>query len=182
MIAAPRRIVTGTVEGRSRIVSVNRGGGFLATGAGGGIHEIWSSSAQSPMGEAADDETSPAFAPGPGGTSCRLVRIPPDAERWSDPEAAARAAAAIGQERPAHWMARHPGMHVTPSIDYVLVLEGEVTAVMEEGDVTLFPGDVLVQRATPHAWKNPGKVAALLLVTMVGLTEQASAQAAAAQN
>lgn len=182
MIAAPRRIVTGTVEGRSWIISVDRGGGFLATGAGGGIHEIWSSTAQSPIGDVADNDETPAFAPEPGGTSCRLVCIPPDAERWSDPEAAARAAAAIGQERPAHWVARHPGMHVTPSIDYVLVLEGEVTAVMEEGEVALSPGDVLVQRATPHAWKNPGKVAALLLVTMVGLTEQTSAQTAAAQN
>ncbi len=157
------------VEGQSRIVSIDQDGGSLATGGGGGIHEIWSSTAQAPTGDAADADAVPSFAPEPGGTSCRLVRIPPDAERWSDPEAAARAAAAIGQERPAHWMARHPGMHVTPSLDYVLVLEGEVTAVMEDGEIALTPGDVLVQRATPHAWKNPGKVAALLFVTMVGL-------------
>ncbi|QDZ12881.1 cupin domain-containing protein [Devosia ginsengisoli] len=169
MTAAPRRIITGTVEGRSQIVSVDQGGGFLATGAGGGIHEIWSSTAQAPMGDTAGSEAPPAFAPGPDGSSCRLVRIPPDAERWSDPEAAARAAAAIGQERPAHWMARHPGMHVTSSLDYVLVLEGEVVAVMEDGEIALAPGNVLVQRATPHAWKNPGKVAALLFVTMIGL-------------
>ncbi|MCR6670143.1 cupin domain-containing protein [Devosia ginsengisoli] len=169
MIAAPRRIITGMVEGRSRIVSIDQDGGSLATGGGGGIHEIWSSTAQVPTGDAADADAVPSFAPGPGGTSCRLVRIPPDAERWSDPEAAARAAAAIGQERPTHWMTRHPGMHVTSSIDYVLVLEGEVTAVMEDGEIALTPGDVLVQRATPHAWKNPGKVAALLFVTMVGL-------------
>jgi len=167
----PRRIVTGFANGRSRIDTVDESGAFLATGGGGGIHEIWSSTAILPLGEREKDGTCPAFSPGPGGSSCRLVRIPPDAERWADPEAAARTAAAIGKERPAHWMERHPGMHVTPTLDYVLVLEGTVVAVMEDGEVSLAAGDVLVQRQTPHAWKNPGTAPALLFVTMIGLRE-----------
>jgi mannose-6-phosphate isomerase-like protein (cupin superfamily) len=170
LIAAPRRIVTGMVGGRSQVVGIDHGGAFLATGAGGGIHEIWASTTASELGADAAEGDRPSFAPGPGGSSCRLVRIPPDAERWSDPAEAARTAAAIGQERPAHWMARHPGMHVTPTLDYVLVLEGAVTAVMEDGEVSLAAGDVLVQRATAHAWKNAGAVPALLFVTMIGLT------------
>lgn len=167
----PRRIVTGFADGLSLIDSVDEGGAFLATGGGGLIHEIWSSSTATPLGEQEKDGVSPGFSPGPGGSSCRLVRIPPDAERWADPEAAARTAAAIGQARPAHWIERHPGMHVTPTLDYVLVLEGELIAVMEEGEIALAAGDVLVQRQTPHAWKNPGTAPALLFVTMIGLSE-----------
>lgn len=171
MITVPRRIVTGIVDGRSQIVRVDHAGAFLSTGGGGGVHEIWSSTGESPIGEVADSDAPPSFSPAPGGTSCRLVRIPPDAERWGDPAAIARAAAAIGQSRPAAWLERHPGMHVTPTLDYVLVLEGDITAVMEDGEIALTQGDVLIQRATPHAWKNVGAAAALLFVTMVGLNE-----------
>jgi mannose-6-phosphate isomerase-like protein (cupin superfamily) len=175
LTAAPRRIVTGNRGGASRVIAVDNGGAFLSTGAGGGIHEIWSSTAADPLGTGTSADVVPAFEPGAGGSSFRLVRIPPDTERWSDPAAAAKAARAIGQERPAHWTMRHPGMHVTSTLDYVLVLEGAPIAVMEEGEIALRPGDVLVQRATPHAWKNPGSAPAVLIVVMIGLTERRTA-------
>lgn len=174
MITAPRRVITANRDGVSHVASIDFAGGFLSTGAGGGIHEIWSSTAEAPLG-ASDPQAKPAFAPGAGGSSFRIVRIPPDDDRWNDPIEAARATSAIGQERPPHWAARHPGMHLTATLDYVMVLEGELIALLEKGEVALQPGDVLIQRATPHAWKNPGKVAALLLVTMIGLTERQTA-------
>ena len=49
---------------------------------------------------------------------------------------------------------RHPGMHKTHSVDYALVLEGEIWAVMDEGETLLKAGDVLIQRGTNHAWAN----------------------------
>jgi hypothetical protein len=48
----------------------------------------------------------------------------------------------------------HPGMHTTESIDYAIVLQGEIYAVMEEGEKLMRTGDVLVQRGTAHAWSN----------------------------
>ena len=49
---------------------------------------------------------------------------------------------------------RHPGMHKTHSVDYGIVLEGEIWAVMDEGETLMRAGDVLIQRGTNHAWAN----------------------------
>ena len=48
----------------------------------------------------------------------------------------------------------HPGMHATETIDYAIVLYGEIYAVMEEGETLMRAGDVLIQRGTAHAWSN----------------------------
>jgi quercetin dioxygenase-like cupin family protein len=52
--------------------------------------------------------------------------------------------------------ARHPGFHQTDTIDYAIVLEGEVWAVLDEAETLLKAGDVLIQRGTYHAWDNRG--------------------------
>ena len=49
---------------------------------------------------------------------------------------------------------RHPGFHKTDTIDYAIVLSGEIYALMDEGEVLLKAGDVLIQRGTNHAWSN----------------------------
>ena len=62
---------------------------------------------------------------------------------------------------------RHPGMHETATIDYALVLEGEIVALMDEGEKVMRAGDVLIQRGTMHAWANrsgaPVKMAFILV-------------------
>jgi quercetin dioxygenase-like cupin family protein len=47
-----------------------------------------------------------------------------------------------------------PGMHRTETIDYVIVLEGEIEMDMDDSTVKLKAGDVMVQRGTNHAWAN----------------------------
>jgi uncharacterized cupin superfamily protein len=49
---------------------------------------------------------------------------------------------------------RHPLMHRTETVDYAVVLEGEVTLVLDDSDVTLKAGDVAIQRGRNHAWNN----------------------------
>src|SRR5262249_61126383 len=49
---------------------------------------------------------------------------------------------------------RHAGFHKTASVDYAIVLSGEIVAMMDEGEVLLKAGDVLIQRGTNHAWSN----------------------------
>jgi uncharacterized cupin superfamily protein len=51
----------------------------------------------------------------------------------------------------------HPGMHKTRSVDYAVVIEGEIDMVLDEGEVHLAAGDVLVQQGTNHAWVNRGE-------------------------
>jgi len=52
---------------------------------------------------------------------------------------------------------RHPMMHRTRSVDYALILSGEIDMLVDEGEVHLKAGDVVVQQATNHAWINRGK-------------------------
>ena len=62
---------------------------------------------------------------------------------------------------------RHPGMHRTDTVDYAVVVSGEIWAVMDEGETLLRAGDCLVQRGTSHAWSNrsdrPCRVAFVLV-------------------
>ncbi|MGI9271236.1 MAG: cupin domain-containing protein [Woeseiaceae bacterium] len=53
--------------------------------------------------------------------------------------------------------ARHPFMHRTDSVDYAVILSGEITMLLDDSDVLLKTGDVVVQRGTNHAWSNRGK-------------------------
>ena len=78
----------------------------------------------------------------------------------SEPGSSARAAFDRGSPR-------HPGFHKTSSVDYAIVLSGEIYALMDEGEVLLRAGDVLVQRGTNHAWSNrtdePARLAFVLI-------------------
>ena len=51
---------------------------------------------------------------------------------------------------------KHTFMHRTESIDFGIMIEGELTLIMEEGERTLYPGDVVVQVGTNHGWENRG--------------------------
>jgi uncharacterized cupin superfamily protein len=61
------------------------------------------------------------------------------------------------------------GFHTTQTVDYVMVLEGEIALELDTGEVTLRPGDCVVQRGTRHAWRNrsgkPVKMMAVMLST-----------------
>jgi mannose-6-phosphate isomerase-like protein (cupin superfamily) len=105
------------------------------------------------------------------GTVLRINHFPPesDAIRRMDTEASRRAFAALGNEEVATFGkgGRHPLMHRTETIDYAIVLSGEITMVMDDVDVTLKAGDVVVQCGTNHAWSNrsqaPSTVAFVLI-------------------
>ena len=52
--------------------------------------------------------------------------------------------------------ARHANTHRTRSIDYAIVMEGEIDMLMDDTEVHVKAGDVLVQQGTNHAWVNNG--------------------------
>jgi mannose-6-phosphate isomerase-like protein (cupin superfamily) len=96
------------------------------------------------------------LAPPKTGTVFRIIEYPPDKERL----AALAHERAAGDDGSGHIAAldrgapRHPGFHKTHSVDYAIVLSGEIHALMDEGEVRLVAGDVLIQRGTNHAWSN----------------------------
>jgi quercetin dioxygenase-like cupin family protein len=96
--------------------------------------------------------------PAKRGTVLRINHFPPEstAVRQMDAQASRAAFAALGNEKAATFGkgGRHPLMHRTETIDYAIVLSGEITMVLDDVDVTLRAGDVLVQCGTNHAWSN----------------------------
>ena len=86
-----------------------------------------------------------------------IVRAP---DTRPEPGSSARAAFDRGSPR-------HPGFHKTSSVDYAIVLSGEIYALMDEGEVLLKAGDVLVQRGTNHAWSNRTDAPACLAFVLV---------------
>ncbi|GGH33592.1 cupin domain-containing protein [Microbacterium album] len=59
-------------------------------------------------------------------------------------------------------------MHRTESIDYGIVLEGEITLILDDSEVTARAGDIFVQRGTDHAWANRGDTIARVAFVLVG--------------
>ena len=128
---------------------------FLEKAGGLQLTELWETRTtpadNSGTKDAAEHER--RIEPVDGGSVFRIIEYPPDSVRLKtlDPdsffsEMGARAAGKA--ER------RHPGMHKTNTIDYAIVLSGEIWAVLDEGEVLLRAGDCLVQRGTNHAWSN----------------------------
>ena len=161
-----RRIVTGfTAEGVSTIVS---------DGPPPKIHtspvqpelrnaNIWVTRETPARIDAPDTvESHDLLYPPTNGTVIRVMDIPPQPD---DPEEVARAYQSARQglfpdrDKVKGDKSRHPGMHITDTVDYAIILEGEMHAVLEDCETLMKAGDVLVQRGTNHAWSNrSGKV------------------------
>lgn len=104
--------------------------------------------------------------PPPNGTLFRVVEFPPDAS-WKGKASGFEGFDSIGAGHVVAEGSDDPMMHTTITTDYAIVLEGEVWAVMEEGETCLKAGDVLVQRGTMHSWSvrtdQPARVAFILV-------------------
>ena len=109
--------------------------------------------------------------PGKRGTVLRINHYPPESEavRQMTPEASRAAFAALGNPQAATFGkgGRHPLMHRTETIDYAIVLAGEITMVMDDVDVELKAGDVLVQCGTNHAWSNRSKAPCVVAFMLI---------------
>jgi mannose-6-phosphate isomerase-like protein (cupin superfamily) len=94
--------------------------------------------------------------PPPGGSICRVVEFGPMTKEL-EALPATHMSASMGEGHVKRWPPRHPFMHCTRSIDYAIVLSGEIDMLLDDSEVHLQAGDILVQQATNHAWVNRGK-------------------------
>ncbi|NNC38313.1 MAG: cupin domain-containing protein [Acidimicrobiales bacterium] len=166
MTEAPfRRIVTGhNSEGKAIILEdsppprVQRIGG----GTGPMFYEVWNTTATpAPIDPASGEppEDKIVLAPPANGTRIRVLDIPPDDASFETMSA---------EERIAHFeeigagdavadggnSERHAHMHKTETIDYGIVLSGEIVLIMDEGETLCKAGDIIIQRGTNHGWAN----------------------------
>jgi hypothetical protein len=169
-----RRIVTGDdAQGRSRIIedAPASAARTVAQRPGYRALNVWRS-AESPVRINAPDTTPEhrGILPPKGGTILRIIDFPPEPK---DPQELKRMLDAtfggIYNDAAHDKQARHPGMHRTETLDYAIVLEGEIWAVMDEGETLMRAGDVLIQRGTNHAWANrSAKTARIAFVLIDG--------------
>ena len=98
------------------------------------------------------------IVPPPGGTIFRVIEFAPEREVKADYETRLRIFQGIGlaPEGQSRDKPRHPAMHRTKTIDYALILSGEIDMLLDDSEIHLQPGDVVIQRGTNHAWVNRG--------------------------
>jgi len=173
-VRALRRVVTGhDAQGRSRVIHDSAVPNYFPRVTGTCFYELWTLD-QVPTGLAGNADAGPAGRPflhSPPGTGAhwRITHSP--AKRIAtasqmEQTALAAANATGGTQRMDG--GRHEGMHRTPSIDYAVCLEGERHLVLEDSDVLIRKGDVVIQLGNWHSWDNRSGVPVLMSYVMIG--------------
>jgi hypothetical protein len=153
-----RRLVTGhDANGKSKFIMDGDAPTVLVIEAMGGLTstDLWETF-ESPADNSGDKDNADRpvhLEPRPMGSIFRVVDFPPDSV-WKDSANGAEAFAAMQASHAADASSDDPGMHKTDSVDYALVLNGEIWAVMDTDERLMKAGDALIQRGTNHAWSN----------------------------
>ena len=172
MLEDRRRIVTGhNASGRSVAVIDGPPARILGTDTRG-LAELWNTDGAPVNSRDAIDraDIDVVLSPVANGSKFRFFAIAPEDPSLSDADRVARVAerfAAMGATHERPDTSRHPAMHETKTVDYIILLSGEVTLLLDEGERELKPFDVVVQRATNHAWINKGTEPALLAAVLI---------------
>lgn len=170
-----QRIVTGHDQaGRSTVAS---SGPLPSVGEfrqfpGFAVELIWQT-APGPIPAHPVDPACPPHSvlPAAGGSCAMRVTFPPQHSAIAadfDPQAAARELCERLPGLGELFEADAPGFHRSDTIDYGVLLEGELTLELDDGERVLRQGDVVVQMGTRHAWRNTGNSPARMLFVMVG--------------
>jgi len=166
-----RRIVTDDRNGRSRVM-IDDGPAKLIAIEETGLAEIWQAALRgllSPDDALAGQDLK--LEPPAGALKVRWFTVAPEAsgaDRKAMEDAAAGAFAAVGASHARVDTTRHPMMHKTETLDVIVCVKGSVDLLLDDGEAkSLKPGDVVIQRATNHAWVNRGEETALLVAVLV---------------
>ncbi|WP_342619442.1 cupin domain-containing protein [Rhodoferax sp. GW822-FHT02A01] len=136
---------------------------------------LWATEANANLGVSTpgvDTSLNASFVPSPGETRLMFVTFPPDTVMMRADFNPMAFGAEFAQKAPGlaeRFEMDSPGMHTTDSIDYDVVLDGEITIELDEGrEVLLKRHDVCVQHGTRHAWRNKSDKPATLLFVLIG--------------
>lgn len=171
-----RRVVTGHDEAGRAVVAEDAEVDpvVVALAPGAEFHRLWGGDASPPLPDAGAQPDHVTYFPPLGGFRFGLFSVPaegtgPGLDPEIDLDAAVRE---FEEELPglaAHMEPDAPGMHTTATVDFEVVLDGEVWLELDDGvEVHLRAGDCVVQNGTRHAWRNHGTIDARLAVFMVG--------------
>jgi len=171
MIWRVRRVLTGhDAQGRSTFIADGHAPNVkeMPSFPGLALTDLWETKG-APASNAGDADAADRpihLEPPKNGTIVRIVEFPPDANRPKGNDGR-EGFKAIGAGHAQDKHSSDPMMHRTGTVDYIIVLKGEIYAVMETGEKLLRAGDVLIQRGTMHSWSvrtsEPCIIAAVLV-------------------
>jgi mannose-6-phosphate isomerase-like protein (cupin superfamily) len=170
---AQRRVVAANQGGKS-IVTEDRNDLTNAFSAIPGFNPVvlWKTAPTPALKPEAAPKPGHDVVPAAGGTTLFIVTFPPDSVMMSasfDPAAAGEESMQRLPGLAETFEMENPGMHRTATVDYDIVLEGEIWVEFDDSkEVHLKAGDVLVQHGTRHAWRNKGKHDAKLAFVLIG--------------
>jgi mannose-6-phosphate isomerase-like protein (cupin superfamily) len=158
MVRPIRRVVTGHDANGRAVVVIDDPATNIVTSRHrpGGRTNLWRTTSMPACYGGDRDEADAIFSvePPPNGVNFRIAEFPPEDAGILAKMDGARAFAETGAAHRIVQGARHPMMHRTDTVDYAIVLEGEIDMLLDDEDVHLKTGDVVIQRGTNHAWAN----------------------------
>jgi mannose-6-phosphate isomerase-like protein (cupin superfamily) len=171
MIWRVRRVLTGhDADGKSAIIADGPAQNVkeMASMPGLALTDLWETvSAPASNAGGADAALRPVrLEPPRNGTLLRIVEFPPDSA-WRSGADGREAFKSIGAGHAQDRASSDPMMHRTSTVDYIIVLKGEIHAIMETSEVLLRTGDVLVQRGTNHSWSVRGAEPCVIAAVLV---------------
>ena len=174
MVQPTRRVVTGhdakgkavvLIDGAAPNAKLRKATGLTST-----LLWVTNRSPADNSGSADAAERDIGVAPPPRGSIFRVVDFPPAADFGAVDNAAMLREMGIGASESG---ARHAGMHRTKSVDYAVVISGEIDMLLDDSEVHLRAGDVLVQRGTNHGWVNRGRENCRIAFVLIDAKEPA---------
>ena len=164
-----RRVVTALDASGKAVVMIDERTPLTAPRPPNAASNIWVTGTSLPDFTATDDrgKTKIGLVPPKSGTVFRIVDFAPESQ-GGHPTDLNFMMKNVGPEAPKKGLPpRHPMMHRTRSLDYAIIMSGEIDMLLDGSEVHLKAGDVVVQQATNHAWVNrsgkPCRVAFILM-------------------
>jgi mannose-6-phosphate isomerase-like protein (cupin superfamily) len=171
MIWRVRRVLTGhDDQGRSTFIADGPAPNVKEMSAmpGLALTDLWETkgapASNAGEGDAADRPVH--LEPPKNGTILRIVEFPPDSA-WRNRTDGKVGFKSIGAGHAQDKASADPMMHKTSTVDYIIVLQGEIHAIMDKGETKLKAGDVLIQRGTNHSWSVRGRKPCIIAAVLV---------------
>jgi hypothetical protein len=186
MVWKVRRVVTGhDRDGKSIILMDGHAPNVMemASMPGLALTDLWETTGAPASNEGdADAAARPVrLEPPRSGALFRIVEFPPDSAWRGRATDAREAFDSIQAGHAPDLSSSDPMMHKTSTVDYIVVLKGEIYAVVDKGETLLRPGDVFVQRGTNHSWSVRGTEPCIIAVVLVSANPVGKGKKAAAK-
>ncbi len=168
-----RRVVTGHRDGKAVFASDEQVAAIApAVMPGSAFYRLWGGDAAPTFPDDGGEPSQPMYFPPVGGFRFGFFTLPPANQAPAEGVDVEAGMAEVEAALPGllgHMEPDDPGMHTTDTVDFEVVMSGQVILELDDGVETLLnPGDTVVQNGTRHRWRNPGNEPAVLAVFICG--------------